>query len=297
MPEYGGIGCAVEGHTWQKEGNWGYKGLCENGEQVLEKYKFYALNYLLPSVMDGVSAAVYTQTTDVEGEVNGLMTYDRKVIKIDEQRLREINLQVREALDSPVKLMSPEHFKGKIDGKAIDLYTLRCGDITMQVTNFGARVVSLFLPDKEGELTSIVLGHDNLKDYITPPGERFFGACVGPVGNRIGKASFKVDGKKYHTPVNDNGKNTLHGGFKGVDNLVWDVVSHSDTAIVLHLLHPDGLEGYPGNLDMTMTYSLSPAGEFCIHYNATTDKPRPVHFSNHPFFCLRGKETAAWKST
>ena len=289
LGEYGGIGYAVEDHTWQKEGNWGYKGLCQNGDEVLEKYRFYALNYLLPSVMDGVSAAVYTQTTDVEGEVNGLMTYDRKVVKVNEAALREINLQVREAVNSPVRLMSPEHFREKVDGTDTDLYTLRNGDITMQVTNFGARVVSIFVPDKNGDVTSIVAGHDNIRDYINPPGERFLGACVGPVANRIGNASFMLDGKKYRTPVNDNGKNTLHGGFKGVDNLVWDVLSRNDTSIVLHLLHPDGLEGYPGNLDMIMTYALGPDNEFRISYEATTDKPTPVNFSNHPFFCLRGE--------
>ena len=287
--EYGGIGCAVENHTWKKEGNWGYKGLCENGEQVLEKYSQYALDYLIPFIGEGVSAAVYTQTTDVEGEVNGIMTYDRKVIKVDEAALRKINLQVRQSMSPTVKLMSPDRFKAEVDGKKVVLHTLKNGNVTMQVTNFGARVVSIFTPDKNGYVTSIVVGHDNIQDYITPPGERFLGACVGPVANRIGKATFSVDGNEYHTPINDNGKNTLHGGFKGVDNLVWDVVSKNDTSIVLHLLHPDGLEGYPGNLDMTMTYSLTPDNEFKVGYSATTDKPTPVNFSNHPFFCLRGE--------
>ena len=96
--EYGGIGYAVSGHTWQEEGNWGYKGKCENGEQVLEKYRHYAQEYLIPGITDGVAAAVYTQTTDVEVEVNGLMTYDRKVVKVDEAMLREINLQVIESM-------------------------------------------------------------------------------------------------------------------------------------------------------------------------------------------------------
>ena len=96
--EYGGIGCAIAGHTWNEEGNWGYKGLCENGEEVFGKYSQYALEELLPTLADGVSAAVYTQTTDVEGEVNGLMTYDRKVIKMDPEKLREVNLRVRESL-------------------------------------------------------------------------------------------------------------------------------------------------------------------------------------------------------
>lgn len=93
--EYGGIGYAVEGHTWNKEGNWGYKGLCENGDAVLEKYRHYALDYLLPSISEGIAGAVYTQTTDVEAEVNGIMTYDREVVKVNEEALREINLKMQ----------------------------------------------------------------------------------------------------------------------------------------------------------------------------------------------------------
>lgn len=168
-------------------------------------------------------------------------------------------------------------------------YCLMAGDVAMVVTDYGARVMSLTTPDKDGNLENIVVGHKTVQEYVTPPGERFLGACVGPVANRIGGASFTLDGVEYHTPVNDNGCNTLHGGFKGVDHLVWDVLSACDTAIVFHLLHPDGFEGYPGNLDMTMTYSLNPNNEFKITYLATTDKPTPVSFSHHPFFCLRGE--------
>ena len=98
LGEYGGIGYAVEGHLWQADKNWGYKGLCNSGEEVLEKYRHYALDEFIPEIKSGVSAGVYTQTTDVEIEVNGLMTYDRKVIKVDEAALRDINLQVRAAL-------------------------------------------------------------------------------------------------------------------------------------------------------------------------------------------------------
>ena len=188
-----------------------------------------------------------------------------------------------------IKLMSADRFNSEVDGKPVSLYTIKNGDITLQLTNYGARVVSIYTPDSKGEYVSIVVGHDNLQDYITPPGERYLGACVGPVANRIGNASFCVDGEQYSTPVNDNGKNTLHGGFKGVDHLVWDVVAVTDTSVVLHLLHPDGLEGYPGNIDMTMTYALSADNGFSIRYSATTDKPTPVNFTNHPFFCLRGE--------
>ena len=175
-----------------------------------------------------------------------------------------------------------------MDGCQVALYTLSAGDITMQVTNFGARVVSLYTPDRSGKMADIVLGRGSLEEYVHPKGERFLGACVGPVANRIGTASFALDGVVYETPKNDNSVNTLHGGFLGVDNLVWDVVSVDDRSITLHLLHPDGLEGYPGNLDMTMTYSLTEDNQFCITYKATTDKATPVNFSNHPFFNLGG---------
>lgn len=193
------------------------------------------------------------------------------------------------ACSNQVKLFKEADFQTSLDGKEVGLYTLKNGDVTVQVTNFGARVVSTFVPDRNGKLENIVVGHNNIKEYVTPPGERFLGAVVGPVANRIGNASFEVDGVRYDTPVNDNGKNTLHGGFKGLDNLVWDVAGCCDTAIVLHLLHPDGLEGYPGNLDITLTYTLAPCGEFKVDYLATTDKATPVNITAHPFFCLRGE--------
>ena len=173
--------------------------------------------------------------------------------------------------------------------KQVDVFTLHCGSITLTVTNYGARVMSLTTPDKEGAIENIVVGHKTVDEYMNPPGERFLGACVGPVANRIGGAAFELDGDVFHTPANDNGHNTLHGGFIGVDHMLWDVVSVCDSAIVFHLLHPDGQEGYPGNLDMTMMYTLSSAGEFRVDYLATTDKPTPVNFSHHPFFCLRGE--------
>ena len=182
-----------------------------------------------------------------------------------------------------------ENFADTLDGKPVALYTLKGGDVTLQVTNFGARVVSIFTPDKDGAYEDIVVGYNNIKDYVTPPGERFFGACVGPVANRIGNARFQIDDILYSTPANDNGVNTLHGGYIGLDNVVWDVVSADESSIVLHFLHPDGLEGYPGNKDMTMTYTVTPEGEFKIDYKVVTDKTTPINISNHPFFCLRGE--------
>lgn len=172
--------------------------------------------------------------------------------------------------------------------KTPNVYTLKAGDITMSVTDFGARVMTLTAPDRDGNVANIVIGHETAAEYIHPTGERFLGACVGPVANRIGAAQFELDGVVYHTPINDNGHNTLHGGFKGVDNLFWDVKSVTDSSIVFHLLHPDGLEGWPGNLDITMTYALNSQNEFRISYLATTDKATPVNLTHHPFFCLRG---------
>ena len=198
-------------------------------------------------------------------------------------------LLVLASCTSGPKLFPVKNFESEVDGKPVSLYTLRSGDVTLQVTNYGGRVVSLFTPDRDGKLENIVVGHDNLQEYVTPPGERFLGASVGPVANRIGGAAYTLDGVVYTTPANDNGKNTLHGGFKGLDHVVWDVVEVCDTAIVLHYLHPDGVEGFPGNLDITMTYALGGDGAFSVRYSATTDKPTPVNMAHHPFFCLRGE--------
>ena len=123
------------------------------------------------------------------------------------------------------QLIPAANFDAEVDGKPVKLYTIQSGEVVAQVTNYGARVVSTFTKDRDGNWENIVVGHDNLQDYVTPPGERFLGAVVGPVANRIGSAQFSVDGVTYNTPVNDNGKNTLHGGFKGLDNLVWDVTA------------------------------------------------------------------------
>lgn len=198
----------------------------------------------------------------------------------------------RQGLD----LADPSAFSDYDGEESVTLYTLRSGGLVMQVTNFGARVVSLYAPDRDGKMGDVVLGHATLQEYVHPVGERFLGACVGPVANRIGGASFTVDGAEYSTPKNDNEVNTLHGGFIGVDNLVWDVLSSTDSSLTLHLLHPDGLEGYPGNLDMTMEYSLS-GNDFIVTYSAVTDKATPVNFSHHPFFNLGGPSVESYLMT
>ena len=189
---------------------------------------------------------------------------------------------------SGLELMKRENFQTTVDGKKVDLYTLTNGTITMQVTNFGARVVSLWTPDKEGKMADIVLGYENIDRYVNNTGERFLGAVVGRVANRIGAGKFTLDGKEYTTPQNNNGQ-TLHGGLKGVDMVVWDVEYVADNAITLHLLLPDGTDGFPGNLDITMTYTLTPENEFEVTYHATTDKKTIVNLSHHSFFNLKGE--------
>lgn len=185
-------------------------------------------------------------------------------------------------------LLPAEAFQTTVDGKPVALYTLHAGDITMQVTNYGARVVSLWTPDRDGRYEDIVLGYENIDRYLNNTGERFLGAVVGPYANRIAKGRFTLDGVEYTLPLNNNGQ-TLHGGLRGVDRVVWDVVSASDDKLVLSYLRPDGQDGFPGNLQIEMTYALTPGNEFRVDYKATTDKPTVVNMSHHPFFNLKGE--------
>ena len=187
-----------------------------------------------------------------------------------------------------ITLIDSEAFRTEVDGKPVALYTLRAGDIAMQVTNYGARVVSLWTPDRAGSYQDIVLGYQTIGRYVDNAGERFLGAVVGPYANRIARGSFTLDGATYTLPANDHGQ-TLHGGFNGLDRVVWDVVSASDNRLVLTYLHADGEEGFPGNLRIEMTYTLTPENEFRIDYKAATDKPTVVNLSHHAFFNLKGE--------
>lgn len=187
-----------------------------------------------------------------------------------------------------VSLIPASDFETEVDGKHVALYTLKAGDLTMQVTNFGARVVSLWAPDKGGSFEDIVLGYNNIEKYINNPGERFLGAVVGPYANRIAAGTYSIGEETYTFPQNNNGQ-TLHGGLKGLDMVVWDVKSVTDSSMVLSYLHEDGQDGHPGNLDIEMTYTLTSDNEFRVDYKATTDKPTHVNISHHSFFNLKGE--------
>ena len=187
-----------------------------------------------------------------------------------------------------VPLIPAESFQTSVDGKDVSLYTLKNGTLTMQVTNFGARVVSLWVPDRKGDMEDIVLGYNNINDYINNPGERFLGAVVGPYANRIANGTYTIGEETYNFPQNNNGQ-TLHGGLKGLDMVVWDVFAADDSTLVLTYTHADGQEGMPGNLEIFMTYALTSDNEFRVDYMAQTDKTTHVNISHHSFFNLKGE--------
>lgn len=292
LGEYGGIGFPVEGHLWETGRNWGYIQF-KNSQDVTDMYCLYARDLIDIKQLDKCSAAVYTQTTDVEAEVNGFFTYDRKVLKMDAERVRKANQAVINAPVEPeLPLVSPFAFHVKdpqVSKHHMNLYTLRGGDLTMQVTEFGARVISLFAPDKDGKLDDIIVGYNDIERYYHNNGERFLGATVGRVANRIGGGKFTLDGKEYTLPQNNNGQ-TLHGGLKGIDMVAWKLDKRSESSITFKYTVPDGQDGFPGNLTILLTYTLTPDNELDIKYEATTDAPTPVNLSNHAFYNLKGSQ-------
>ena len=187
-----------------------------------------------------------------------------------------------------VKLIDAANFNTEVDGKAVSLYTLHNGFLTMQVTNYGGRVVALWMPDRRGNYEDIVLGYDHIDKYLNNEGERYLGAVVGRCANRISNGAFTLNDMVYELPKND-GENTLHGGLIGADKMVWDVVSVNDSVLTMHALFADGQDGFPGNLDVTMTYTLTHDNQFQIKYKATTDQTTLCNFSHHSFFNLKGE--------
>ncbi len=177
---------------------------------------------------------------------------------------------------------------GEADGKPVELFTLTNSKGTeVKITNYGGTVTSFVTANKEGKPTEIVVGFDSIDQYLKQP--PYFGATIGRYGNRIGKGQFKLNGTNYQLTVND-GKNHLHGGAKGFDKQVWDVVSYDSTvpSLTLHYLSKDGEEGYPGNLNVTVTYTLTDNNELKFDYSAETDKATPVNLTNHSYFNLSG---------
>lgn len=176
------------------------------------------------------------------------------------------------------------------EGKKITLYTLtNSHHMEVRAMNYGAIIVSLRVPDRKGEVADIVLGHDTLEGYFD--NSPHLGGLVGRYANRIANGSFTLDGVKYSLPKN-NGPNTLHGGIKGFDQAVWQGTAlKGKTGVVFSHLSQDGEEGFPGNLKVKVTYSLTEANQLVINYEATTDKPTVLNLSQHSYFNLAGEGT------
>lgn len=180
---------------------------------------------------------------------------------------------------------------GKVDDKEVYLYTLtNKNNIQVKITNYGGTVTAWITPDQKGNNSSVVLGFDSLAGYLAKP--PYFGALIGRYGNRIANAKFTI-GQNQYTLAANNGKNHLHGGEKGFDKVVWDATPSKDTTASLSLsyLSKDGEEGYPGNLKVTVVYTLTDDNELKIDYTATTDKATPVNLTNHCYFNLTGDIT------
>jgi aldose 1-epimerase len=192
--------------------------------------------------------------------------------------------------DQDIEIMK-EPF-GKADQKEVFLFTLtNSSGITVKITNYGGIITSILVPDKTGKKGDIVLGYDSLNQYIA--NSPYFGAMVGRYANRIAKGKFTLDGKSYKLATN-NGNNSLHGGLKGFDKVVWDAVETEDSLgayLELKYVSKDGEEGYPGNLKVTIKYTLDNRDELTLLIEAETDKPTPVNLCNHSYFNLSEADT------
>ena len=188
------------------------------------------------------------------------------------------------------KPMEKKVFGTTAEGKTADLYTLKNKNgMQVSITNFGATVVSIMAPDKAGKMADVALGYDNLAGYEL--NKNYLGVLVGRYGNRIAHGKFSIDGTEY-TLAKNNGDNSLHGGIKGFNKAMWeakDVSKGGEAAVEMKYVSKDGEEGYPGNLSVTVVYTLTNKNELKIDYSATTDKKTVVNLTNHTYFNLAGQ--------
>lgn len=186
----------------------------------------------------------------------------------------------------PVTL-NKKNFIDTVNGQTTSLYFLKNHEgMQVAITNYGARIVSIVVPNKEGVPTDVVVGFPNVKEYMKVK-DCFYGATIGRVANRIAKGEFTLDGKTYHLAIN-NPPNSLHGGEPGYQEIVWDANQIDDSTIQLSYLSKDGQSGYPGNLAIKVTYSLEANDSLKISYEAKTDKETLCALTNHAYFNLNG---------
>ena len=178
------------------------------------------------------------------------------------------------------------------DFDSIKLYTIKNkSGMTVKVTNYGAIITSIIVPDREGKMTDVALGYDRVEDYINAVDKPYFGAIVGRYGNRIANGMFSIDGESYKLAANNN-QHHLHGGVIGFDKVVWDakpLEGDGWCGVELSYLAKDMEEGYPGNLNVSVSYKLTEANELVVDYVATSDKKTPVNLTQHTYFNLKGE--------
>jgi aldose 1-epimerase len=173
------------------------------------------------------------------------------------------------------------------DGTAVEAVTLSAANgVSARVLTYGATLQAFSGPDRNGKVADVLLGYDDAKDYAEHP--NYFGVTVGRFANRIGGGKFTLDGKSYQLPLNDK-VNSLHGGKVGFDKQPWRIVAVKDGSVTMALTSPDGDQGYPGKLDVTITYTLGDDGALTIAFGAKTDKPTVVNMTNHAIFNLAGE--------
>ena len=179
-------------------------------------------------------------------------------------------------------------FRTVHNGKPVALYTLKNKNgLVAQVTNYGAIIVSIWVPDRNGRFADIVQGYDTIDEYIRGNGP-YMGAVCGRCANRIGKGQFTLEGKEYRLAVN-NGPNHLHGGITGFSKVVWDVLQSTSDSVQMEYISADWEEGYPGNLRIMVTYTLTGNNELRLDYHATTNKPTVVNLASHSYFNMAGE--------
>lgn len=207
--------------------------------------------------------------------------------KKQEHNIQASNKDLNETTNMQQTVLDSSNFTGEIEGKKVNLYWIKNENIHAAFTNYGGRLVSLLVKNKNNKFVDVVVGFKSIEEYQNST-EPYFGATIGRVGNRIAKGKFNLNGKSYSIPVN-NGENALHGGTKGYQDVVWNAEKTNDQTLVFTYVSPDMEMGFPGNLKVKVTYSVTNDNEVKMEYEATTDKTTIVNLTNHAFFNLNGE--------
>lgn len=241
----------------------------------------------LPSAVEASSTTEYAQT--MAGDEYDTSPYENTEVKGISTRTYIYNMvAMMQSLKPKVRTLSglnPENFQSTVEGKPTSLTVLSNGTMEACITNYGARLVSLMVPNNVGELQDVVLGFDNIADYHQR--KQNFGSTVGRYIGRIRGAEFVLDGQKWQLQKTGGG-NISHGGYPGFADKVWDVEMANDSVVRMKLVSPDGENGFPGTLTVYATYTLTCDNKLMVDYEATTDKPTVVNIANHTFFNLSG---------